>query len=86
MRHQTKKSLTPGGKSGRSKIIQLETLNSLYFNMILRDSECAIFCCQILDHFESLMNKHYKGEPKIERSKRVDTYLALASLDKRGLK
>ena len=62
MRHQTKKSLTPGGKSGRSKIIQLETLNSLYFSMILSDSECAIFCCQILDHFESLMNKHYKGE------------------------
>ena len=48
MRHQTKKSLTPGGKSGRSKIIQLETLNSLYFkhdierfgmcNILLSDS------------------------------------------------
>ena len=81
MRHQTKKS--PNWEErGSSQNIHNGRVNKQYFSMILANQECQYFCCEVLMHLDSLINKYCQGDLTIERSKRVDMYLALASLDR----
>ena len=79
--HKQKRPTIAG--SGTSESIHLQQANKLYFNMILENEECALFCCEVLEHFDDLINKHWVGDPVIEKSQRHNLYLALAKMNDR---
>jgi hypothetical protein len=79
--HKQKRPTIAG--SGTSKSIHLQQANNPYFNMILDNEECVLFCCEILQHFDDLVNKHWIGDPVIDKAQRLNLYLALAKLNDR---
>lgn len=78
-----KKSPTIAGSSS-SESIHLQLANDPYFNMIVGNEECAAFCSEMLSHFESLVNEYLAHDAVIEREQRLNLYLALVEIDKRG--
>jgi hypothetical protein len=85
MTYQKQKRPTIAG-SGISKNIHLDQANDVYFNMIMENTECARFCCDVLRNFDELLNKYWIGDPCIEESNRIRLYLALSQMDKGGAK
>lgn len=81
MTHQKQKSPNRA-ETGFSENIHLLQANNSYFNMILDNEECALFCCDVLRHFDDLLNKHVIGRPYIAPKDRIAFYLQLSMTNK----
>ena len=86
MRHQTKKSPTSGGGSGKSKVIHIDRANDLYLKLLHANNEADTLCAEFLSNFDALLEKHWVGDIRIPSTNRLRLYHCLVALDKRGLK
>ena len=59
--------------------IHLSSVNSIYFNMILSNDECASFCCEVLRTFDDLLNKYCPDNPHAYKGHELDVFISLCT-------
>ncbi len=72
-----KKKSPTFAESSLSENIHLSSVNSIYFNMILSNDECAKFCCDVLRTFDDLLNKYHSDNPHAYKGHELDVFISL---------
>jgi hypothetical protein len=65
--------------SANSKSVHLPSANNPYFNMILSNPACALFCCEL---FEDLLNRFYPDYPRAFKVSELDAFIAPCNLQR----
>jgi hypothetical protein len=81
MNPQKRESQTPK-KSGISESVHIETANNQYFNIILSNPPSALFCCELLELFEDLLNSFYPDYPRAFKVSELDAFIAPCNLQR----
>ena len=71
---------------GFSKTIHQDIVNSTYFNMILTNQECAKFCCELLEQFDSLLNQYTSDNPSVFKGSELNVFISLYNLNNENIK
>lgn len=83
MSHYKKKCPTIAGPSISTKF-NTGSSNGTYLSLIRNNPGCQSFCCKVIDHFESLINKHVNKCQQLSRDDQLAFYLRLIKLDSGG--
>jgi hypothetical protein len=68
--------------SANSKSVHLPSANNPYFNMILSNPACALFCCELLELFEDLLNRFCPDNPRAFNGRELDAFIAPGNLQR----
>ena len=68
--------------SAISKSVHLPSANNPYFNMILSNPACALFCCELLELFEDLLKRFCPNNPRGFNGRPLDAFIAPCNLQR----
>lgn len=67
---------------GSSENIHQDIANNPYFNMIITNLECALFCCAVLEQFDDLLERFCPDNPRVYKANELDLFISLHVLQK----
>ena len=79
--NQYKQKSPNRAETGFSNHIHSSTMNNQYSNMILENSICLKFCCDILRKYEELLQKYEINTPFGDSEDQLNSFLALLRFD-----